>query len=69
MSRCRALSVTDSLRKCTVMSPRAWQAVVDVEVVDADVVDADGVNDVKNEVVAVFFSDYPNRVVEIFRRL
>jgi hypothetical protein len=69
MSRCRAPSITDSLRKCTVTSPRAWQAVVNAEVVDADVVDADGVNDVENEVVAVFFPDYPNRVVEIFHGL
>jgi hypothetical protein len=36
-----ALSVADSLRECAMTSPRAWKTAVD---------------DVENEVVAVFFS-------------
>jgi hypothetical protein len=38
-------SIADSLRKCAVTSPRAWQGTVDVDVVD----------DVEDEVVDFFF--------------
>jgi hypothetical protein len=40
-------SIADSLRECTLASPRAWQAAVDADVVD----------DVEDEVVEIFFSE------------
>jgi hypothetical protein len=40
-------SVADSLRECAAASPRAWQAVVDVDVVD----------EVEDEVVQIFSSE------------
>jgi hypothetical protein len=39
-------SVADSLRECTMTSPRAWQAGAETDVVD----------DVEDEVVELFFS-------------
>jgi hypothetical protein len=40
-------SVANSLHECAAMSPRAWQAIVDVDVVD----------DVEDEVAEIFFSE------------
>jgi hypothetical protein len=45
-------SVADSLRKCAMSSPRAWEATVDVDVV----------GDVEDEVVKIFSSDCLNNL-------
>jgi hypothetical protein len=49
-------SVADSLRECTTVSPQALQGTADADVVD----------DLEDEVVAVFFRVVRRRIVKIF---